>query len=282
VPSPNEEIQALTKLGLTVLQAKVYLTLAKSGKTTIKIISQASKIDRSDVYRIVSKLQEKGLVEKIITTPNTFKAVPIHDGLPMLLRRKAEEYNEIEAKAKELLQKYEKNNEEKPLQEDVCQFILVPKKEASRRKFTNAIENTQTSCDMILHWECFRYGMTEDTETWKKAVEKGVKIRFIVYKSEDEKAVSRIVQILKKKGSFKVRYIFTPPPTTISIFDKKETIITISPTPHPRETPNLWSNNPSLIAIFQDYFELMWRASKKSKHKKTNYNLNDPYENLNF
>lgn len=266
--SQHEDIQALTKLGLTVLQAKVYLTLAKSGKTTIKTLAKASEIDRSDVYRIVSKLQEKGLVEKIIAAPNIFKAIPIHDGLSMLLTRKAEEYNEIKAKTKTLLQKCEKNNEEKTLQGDVGQFILVPKKEASRRKFTNTIENTQTGCDMILHWECFRYGMIEDTATWKKTVEKGVKVRFIVYKSEDEKAVSRIVQILKKKGSFKVRYIFTPPPATISIFDKKETIITISPTPHPREAPNLWSNNPSLIAIFQDYFELMWRASKEDEHQK--------------
>lgn len=266
--SQHEDIQALTKLGLTVLQARVYLTLAKSGKATIKTISKASEIDRSDVYRIVSKLQELGLVEKMITAPNTFKAMPIHDGLPMLLRRKAEEYNEVEAKAKELLQKYEKNSEETTLQRDECQFILVPKKEASRRKFTNTIDNTQTSCDMILHWECFRYGMTEDTETWKKTVKKGVKIRFIVYKPESEKAVSRIVQDFEKEGSFKVRYVFTPPPATIAIFDKKETIITISPTPHPRETHNLWSNNPGLIAIFQDYFELMWRTSKKDKHKK--------------
>jgi sugar-specific transcriptional regulator TrmB len=269
VLSQDEDIQTLAKLGLTVLQARVYLTLAKSGKATIKTISKASKIDRSDIYRIVSKLQELGLVEKMITTPNTFRAVPIREGLPMLLKRKAEEYNEIKAKAKELLQKCEENSEETALQRDECQFILVPKKETARRKFTNAIENTQTSCDMILHWECFRHGMIEDTETWKKTVEKGVKTRFIVYKSENEKAVSRIVQILKKKGSFKVRYIFTPPPATISIFDKKETLITISPIPHPRETPNLWSNNPGLIAIFQDYFELMWRTSKEDKHKET-------------
>jgi sugar-specific transcriptional regulator TrmB len=268
VLSQDEDVQTLTKLGLTVLQARVYLTLAKSGKATIKTISKASEIDRSDTYRIVSKLQELGLVEKMITTPNTFRAVPIRVGLPMLLKCKAEEHNEIKAKAKELLQKCEENNEETTLQRDECQFILVPKK-ASRRKFTNTIENTQTSCDMILHWECFRYGMIEDTETWKKSVEKGVKTRFIVYKSENEKAVSRIVQILKKKGSFKVRYIFTSPPATISIFDKKETFITISPTPHPRDTPNLWSNNPGLIAIFQDYFELMWRTSKEDKHKKT-------------
>lgn len=266
--SQDEDIQTLTKLGLTVLQARVYLTLAKSGKATIKTISKASEIDRSDIYRIVYKLHELGLVEKMITTPNTFRAVPIREGLPMLLKRKTKEHNEITAKAKKLLQKYEKNSEETALQKEECQFILVPKKEAARRKFKKAIENTQTSCDMILHWECFRYGMLEDTEIWKKTVEKGVKVRFIVYKSENEKAVSRIVQILKKKGSFKVRYIFTPPPATIAIFDKKETIITISPIPHPRETPNLWSNNPGLIAIFQDYFEIMWRASKEAEHKK--------------
>jgi hypothetical protein len=112
--------------------------------------------------------------------------------------------------------------------------------------------------------------MIEDTETWKKTVEKDVKVRFIVYKheAEDEKAVSQTIQMLKEKGSVSVRYISRPPPATIAIFDKKKTSITISPTPHPLETPNLWSNNPGLIAIFQEYFELIWRTSKKNKHKK--------------
>jgi len=273
--SQHEDIQALTKLGLTVLQAKVYLTLVKSGKTTIKTISKASEIDRSDVYRIVCRLQEKGLVEKIIAAPNIFKAIPIRDGLSILLRRKSEEYNEVKTTVKELLQKCEESNEENALQGDGCQFIIVPKKEASNRKLRNTVENAQTSCDMILHWECFRYGMIEDTELWKKTVERGVKIRFIVYKPEEDKAVSQVIQDFQRKGSFNVRYVFESPPTTILLCDKKEAIVTISPAPHPRETPNLWSNNAGIIAIFQDYFELMWRTSKREANTKTNYNLTD-------
>lgn len=263
----DEDAQTLAGLGLTVSQAKVYLALLKLEKATGKTLSQHSKVARQEAYRILAELQEKGLVEKIIASPTVFKTIPLEDCLHLLIERKKTEISEIQKKATKLLQQFKEKNSKNTLQEEESQFILVPEKEASLRKFTNTIANTKTSCDMILHWECFRYGMIEDTETWKKTVEKGAKIRFIVYKSEDEKAVSQIVQMLKEKGSFNVRYISRPPPATLAIFDKKKTSITTSPTPNPLETPHLWSNNPGLIAIFQDYFELMWRTSTKTNTK---------------
>lgn len=66
-----------------------------------------------------------------------------------------------------------------------------------------------------------------------------------------------------------MKYVFTHPPASIAIFDSKETIIILSPTPHPREAHNLWTNNPGIISVFQDYFELMWRNSSENKYKKT-------------
>jgi DNA polymerase III alpha subunit len=53
-------------LGLTLLQAKIYLALSKTGKATIKTISKASNSARQDIYRIMPTLQKLGLAEKII------------------------------------------------------------------------------------------------------------------------------------------------------------------------------------------------------------------------
>ena len=206
----EEDIRILMRLGLTSSQAKVYLALLRLGQATGKALSQHSKVARQEVYRVLAELQEKGLVEKIIAAPTEFKPIPIEDCLSILIKRKEKKISEIKIEATKLLQQF-KENKENTIQEYEPQFILVPEKEAYLRRFINAIENTQTSCCMILHWNCFRYGMIEDTELWKKTVEKGVKIRFIVYKSKDEKAVSRIAQTLKNMGSFKVKYIFTPP-----------------------------------------------------------------------
>ena len=68
-------IQALNKLGLTTNQGKLYLTLLRTGKTSGSILSKETKLARQEVYRLLNELQEKGLVEKIISAPLEFQAV---------------------------------------------------------------------------------------------------------------------------------------------------------------------------------------------------------------
>ncbi|MEX2723761.1 MAG: helix-turn-helix domain-containing protein [Candidatus Freyarchaeota archaeon] len=59
-----EYIQTLTDLGLTFLQAKTYLNLAKLGKANVQTIAKASNVARQDIYRIMPSLQKLGLAEK--------------------------------------------------------------------------------------------------------------------------------------------------------------------------------------------------------------------------
>ena len=51
----DKAIETLTGLGLTVLQSKVYLALAKEGKSTVKGIAKTSNIARQDLYRITQQ-----------------------------------------------------------------------------------------------------------------------------------------------------------------------------------------------------------------------------------
>jgi sugar-specific transcriptional regulator TrmB len=253
----EEDTQVLIQLGLTNSQAKVYLTLLKIGQTTGKNVSKNSKVARQEVYRILGELQDKGLIEKLIALPTEFKPIPIQACLQTLIKQKKKEISETEK-----------------ISEKDSFFILVPEKEAYIRRFQNSISKAKTSVDMLLHWDCFRYGMIEDLELWKKTVEKGVKIRLIVYKNQEEMDVSRTAEFLKKQGNFEVKYIFLAPPATVAIFDKKEASISVSPAPNPHNTCSLWSNNFGLIAIFEDYFELNWRTSHKGKQilkKEVNY-----------
>ena len=72
----KEDHQTLIDLGLTLLQAKVYLALVQSGTLKVGTIAQVSKVARPDVYRTLQKLQDLGLIEKIITKPILFRATP--------------------------------------------------------------------------------------------------------------------------------------------------------------------------------------------------------------
>ncbi|MCW4019121.1 MAG: hypothetical protein NWF00_10680 [Candidatus Bathyarchaeota archaeon] len=95
----EEAIQTLVNLGLTVLQAKVYLALVTVGTTTGRITAKAANVASQDVYRVLTELQEKGLAEKIIAKPNKYKPTPVQNGISALLKQKIKEYNENEKKA---------------------------------------------------------------------------------------------------------------------------------------------------------------------------------------
>jgi hypothetical protein len=66
---------------------------------------------------------------------------------------------------------------------------------------------------------------------------------------------------LKRNGSLEVRCTFTSPPITLSLFDKKEALMNTAPF-NPFRTPSLWSNNPVLVSILQNYFEQKWQEAK--------------------
>jgi DNA-binding MarR family transcriptional regulator len=56
----DQNTQTLIALGLTILEARVYLALAKAGKATIAAtLSKTLKVGRPDVHRTLAKLQVK-------------------------------------------------------------------------------------------------------------------------------------------------------------------------------------------------------------------------------
>lgn len=60
------EDRVLVDLGLTPKQAKVYLALVRFGPLRVAGVSRNSQVARPDVYQTLDKLQQMGLVEKII------------------------------------------------------------------------------------------------------------------------------------------------------------------------------------------------------------------------
>jgi len=75
----SENLQSLeailTKLGLTSFEAKVYLTLLTQGPMSTPKLARTLSKHRPQVYTTLSRLSEKGWVEKLSGKPSLFKAV---------------------------------------------------------------------------------------------------------------------------------------------------------------------------------------------------------------
>ncbi len=94
--SKNEALQYLIQLGLTRIQAKIYLTLLLYGKAEARIIAHWSKSPRTEVYRALNELQENGLVDRELSCPLKFIAVPPSLGLKAFIDHKLHEINQMQ------------------------------------------------------------------------------------------------------------------------------------------------------------------------------------------
>ncbi len=262
----QEIVQSLTQLGLTISQAKVYLALCELKKATGRITAKHSKVARQEVYRVLAELQEKGLVTKIIAMPTEFKSIPIEDCVYILTKRKKNKIAEIQKETTILLQKFKQKSLRNTLGEDESRFSLFPQ-QASVRKKKKTLIAVRRSYDVVTSWRNPHSTMFIAKEEIDKALGRGAKVRIITDKPDEEKLLSDIGKHSEKHPTFKIRYLLKAPKALMSIYDKKEARICTCTHPWLKKCPTLWTNNPCLLSILQDYFEIMWFTATQSNFK---------------
>jgi len=252
--SENESYQTLISLGLTALEAKVYLALVGLDEASAKTISKASNTSQPDIYRVLSKLENKGLIERIIALPNRFKATPIDEGVAVLLQRRDTQSALLHKQATELVQHFKgKSAMATDAQEEVAQFILVPGVHVHRIK--NAVENAQSLVLCFTTLDMFRKVRFITEDVWKRGVKRNVNYQFIIGKPHEEQVTLELDPLLRNNKFFSIKFIVASMPCVILV-DKKEVFLR---TEMNLEAPVLWSNNPCIVEMIQKYFETLWK-----------------------
>jgi len=82
----HKMLNELCKYGLTEIQAKVYCVLTRLGKTSSTSIAKKLRIHRSEVYRVLRELQEKGIITEHMGRPTLFKSASSEEALKILLQ----------------------------------------------------------------------------------------------------------------------------------------------------------------------------------------------------
>ena len=251
-------IQTLTHLGLTSNKAKVFLALDATRFSTVKEIQKNSKVPRQEIYKILSKLQEMGFIERTLTRPVVFKTIPIQQAVSFLLKQKIQETKKLQKEAEEIIKNYHQENHKPEVHEFKPHFVLISKKQASVSKRMEEIDNANTSIDFIISWKRFLSTVDTFRENVIKALKRSVKMRVILEKPKDMLKIPEEIEKFKKFPNYELRYILEPPKAIIGIFDKKNALITISACADLGGAPALWTDNPCILSILSDYFEIMW------------------------
>ena len=253
----DKAIQTLAGLGLTVLQAKVYLSLTKEEKATVKEIAKTSKIARQDLYRITPQLLSLGLIEKLVDTPTKFKAIPIKEAIDMLVERRQKESAQLEQESIEVLRFFARNKEPESKDEE-SQFKIINNLQACLMKAKKQVLSADKSINIVSKWDIFLAFTLEFIEEYTKALNNGVRVQIVTQRSGQIGSPPKKLLKLMKHPLFQIRYVSSLPLSIVAIFDKEEVNILLQSNKTPSESGFLTTNNLSLVELAQNYFEIAW------------------------
>lgn len=257
----DENAQTLSKLGLTFLQAKIYLTFVQTGKASANTISKIARIDRSDTYKIILQLQNKGLVEQIIGVPNLYEAVTLNEVIGTLLKRRKQEQHEIEKALRKLTKSLIINKADLCVKIEEPKFLMIPEHETLLKKIKIEFDKVEREVIIITMWAWVEPSIKYFFNSYDKALKRGIKLRMLVQKSDEKIILPKIARMLLRNSNLEIRFSEYEP-AFLSSFDKNALIVRVNSNLSFASSPALWTNHAGFVEVFQEHFEKAWNKAK--------------------
>jgi sugar-specific transcriptional regulator TrmB len=266
----DESIRQLLKnFGLTDKEASTYMFISKHGAVRSIELARLTKTDKAEVYRILTGLQSKGIIEKTLEAPTRFTAVSFEKLVDSFIKNKRDEANIVEATKSDLLADWEKVTKQLPLS-PLERFVVIKGwKKIYPRLFEMAKESQlefswMSTADSLLKAE--QYGLLD--VILNHPSREAIKFRFITEMSNSNtiaklaKQYSHFVDIRSKNPEIGAK---TSPKVIIK--DEDEIVLFLNTYENAQEDyateVALWTNCKTIVQSFKGLFDSSWGASKE-------------------
>ena len=257
----QEEAHILKKLGFTPTQTKLYLTLLRIEKAQGRILADQAGVSRSIIHRELDELQKRGIVEKEITQPYTFRAVPIEEGLKILLEQKFDEAKDLQSETEKILQKT-RNKQNRSLDDEKYALVMVGRKERIIQRLKRQHDNAEVSVEILTTLQRLLQILNECLPNVEESLSRGVQFRVVLDNISQEIGSHQTIMGLLSKPNFHLRFSSRSLHTNCVVFDGKEACFCFYPAKPLAKSPIIWTNHPSFLEMFQNYFEAIWKTAK--------------------
>ncbi len=258
----KDELDIFAKLGLTGRQTEVYLEFLKMKDSTVKSIAKNLQISRAEVYQTLPKLEEMGLVQRIIDKPVKYTARPIERGLSILIEQRMQALKDIRARADNLAERFRRIDQEETNQEYPAKYVLWLR-ESQATTVDSIIRECQNNLDVMFDWRILRRVIKIYLEAYKKALRNGVKVRLITDAAKKGE-MQEVIKPLRALGSIQIRQSSTFPSASLAIFDNKIVDVITSPMTV-SNMACLRSDDRDFVSMMIDYFELKWSGANSGR-----------------
>jgi sugar-specific transcriptional regulator TrmB len=259
----GEISRTLIDLGLTSMQIKIFLVATSLDRPSAKDIANAAQTHRQAVYLALSELQGLGLVERIIGTPNQYKAVRLVEALDILLTKKKSWILAVQKRTKDLIKKSPTNSIRKkcPFLENFS-FGLITGEERYRHAIVEWSKETLTA-DHVMRIDNMYFHIREKLAPELRTNRK-TKYRMVLFLKNGMTIPSELLS----SANNEVRISQVEFPVDVAIYNRKKAHINIvsdRSSPLQCDLSALVSDNPSFVQMIQNYFDILWKNAKVLK-----------------
>jgi len=257
-----EGVEVLAGLGLSGRQARVYLALLRAGVSRARSVAVLTSIDRQEVYRLLTSLQELGLVQQNVSAPATFMATPVELAVELLLEQKNVELKFLSKKANQIAKKLAQTQHlTAPPFTPKASFGVITERDGGK-KTQIALEQTKQSIEAVTSWAQFRKLCFLLETPLKNALKNGVALSVVAEKPAAHNLPKWVKTATAKYVNFKLKTLHTSPEAVLMIFDQTQTAIAFNVTASFTRGPTLWTTNPHLTAVCRSYFNEVWAKTQ--------------------
>ncbi len=274
--SQEKVLKTLSDLGLTRLDSKVYIYLAKMGPKKGREIAKALKVQKPQLYRSLKSLQNKAIVSATLERPARFSAVSFEKVLDLFIRTKLEEAQNIQTEKDKLLSSWQ-TIQTSMAPDTSARFMVIEGRNLIYSRIKQMINETKNHLSIISTVSSLaradRFGLLDSD--FKHPQLSNVQFRILTHITDEN---SNLIQaLLRETPKTEMRFEIRNPNIGLGLFpqmvirDEEEVMFFINPkvdgaSPE-QDNLCLWTNCKSLIHSFLTMFEELWRNSTNIKKK---------------
>lgn len=254
-PFDEKTISTLSMFGLTEYEAKVYLTLLVRGSQEASKVSKHSGLPRSHTYAVLKALQMRGLVTVIPEAINRYRAVPLDEGLDILIEEK-EKYFVSLKQAREMLLSEIKPKEAIP-SSNQFNVLLYYGRQNVYKLVDEMFSRCDASCDIMTTSNGIVRFYKYFSDRASEFRNRDIKVKFIAPISPDVEDIA-----LKLARLVELRRIDTLPYIRFVLVDDSEVLFAEYPEDDFKSTgkeTGIWINQEDMARMMKTLFDNTWK-----------------------
>ncbi len=251
----EKTLARLGMFGMTEYEAKVYLTLLVRGAQEASKVSKTSGLPRPHTYSVLKSLQMRGLVTVIPEAVNRYRAVPLDEGLDVLIEEKEKQFDSLR-NAKDLLLSEIKPKESIPSENHAIVQLYNGRQNVYKlidemfRRCEHRADIMTTSHGIVRFYKYF-------SDVASEFRSKDIRVRFMAPVTPEVREYAR-----KLAALVELQHIDSMPPIRFVLVDSQEVLFAEYPEDDFKSTgreTGIWINQEDLARMMQTLFDNTWK-----------------------